>query len=299
MDVLELAILGLLKEQELHGYELKKRLADTLGARGVSYGSLYPALGRLETAGAVAVVEDVVAGAAIPLTGSLGGELAAFRARHAATRGSRGKKVYRITDRGEQLFAELLTAESTSGEDERLFNLRLAFARYLPAGARIGMLERRRVYLVERLSRLSVRVRTGRDRLDSYARSLLEHDRETTEHDLSWIDRLLSAERAAERTTERPAERTAEPPIEDGPDALLASGAGAYPPEISSTDLAVTPPVAQSPAVPPAIHIDLSPTSVGAISATPHRPAAPTTVGNYRPSLSGLRPRTSEENTTV
>jgi DNA-binding PadR family transcriptional regulator len=296
---------------------LKKRLADTLGARGVSYGSLYPALGRLETAGAVAVVESAAAGVAIPLTGSLGGELAAFRARHAATRGSRGKKVYRITDRGEQLFAELLTAESTSGEDERLFNLRLAFARYLPAGARIGMLERRRVYLVERLSRLSVRVRTGRDRLDSYARSLLEHDRETTEHDLSWIDRLLSAERAAERTAERAAEHTAEPPVEDGLDAPVASDADADPSEISSPALAVTPPVAQSPAAAPAIRIDLSPISVDVISETPHisatprssatphssatshRPAAPTTVGNYRPSLSGLHPRTSEENTTV
>src|SRR5881628_2630498 len=41
--LLELAILGLLKEQELHGYELKKRLAETLGQfSGVSFGSLYP-----------------------------------------------------------------------------------------------------------------------------------------------------------------------------------------------------------------------------------------------------------------
>jgi DNA-binding PadR family transcriptional regulator len=199
--MLELAILGLLKEQELHGYELKKRLADTLGARsGVSYGSLYPALGRLETAGAVKAVEsaDVVP---IPLTGSLGGELAAFRARRASSRGSRGKKVYGITDRGEQLFAELLTAESTSAEDERLFNLRLAFARYLPPGARLGLLERRRAHLLERLGRLSTRVRTGRDRLDGYAHSLLEHDRETTEHDLSWIDRLIATERSGGHPT--------------------------------------------------------------------------------------------------
>ena len=51
--MLELAILGLLKEQPLHGYELKKRLGDTLGFLwGVSYGSLYPALRRLERAGA-------------------------------------------------------------------------------------------------------------------------------------------------------------------------------------------------------------------------------------------------------
>src|SRR6478735_3527036 len=50
-SLLELAILGLLKEQELHGYELKKRLAETLGQfSGVSFGSLYPALARLEAA---------------------------------------------------------------------------------------------------------------------------------------------------------------------------------------------------------------------------------------------------------
>ena len=50
--MLELAILGLLKEQELHGYELKRRLTHTLGLlSSVSFGSLYPALSRLEAAG--------------------------------------------------------------------------------------------------------------------------------------------------------------------------------------------------------------------------------------------------------
>ena len=49
--MLELAILGLLKEQELHGYELKRRLTHTLGLlSSVSFGSLYPALSRLEAA---------------------------------------------------------------------------------------------------------------------------------------------------------------------------------------------------------------------------------------------------------
>src|SRR5881628_1558201 len=56
--VLELAILGVLKELDLHGYELKKRLAETLGPlSSVSFGSLYPALARLEAAGAVKAVE--------------------------------------------------------------------------------------------------------------------------------------------------------------------------------------------------------------------------------------------------
>jgi uncharacterized cupin superfamily protein len=57
--VLELAILGVLKEQELHGYELKKRLTEVLGAfSSVSFGSLYPALARLEAAGAVRIVVE-------------------------------------------------------------------------------------------------------------------------------------------------------------------------------------------------------------------------------------------------
>ena len=49
VDVIELAILGVLKESELHGYELKKRLREVLGPlSSVSFGSLYPALARLE-----------------------------------------------------------------------------------------------------------------------------------------------------------------------------------------------------------------------------------------------------------
>ena len=50
--VIDLAILGLLKESELHGYELKKRLRDIMGPlSSVSFGSLYPALARLEAGG--------------------------------------------------------------------------------------------------------------------------------------------------------------------------------------------------------------------------------------------------------
>ena len=200
--MLELAILGLLKEQELHGYELKKRLTERLGPlSSVSFGSLYPALGRLETAGAVRIIEgDGPARPAIPMTGSLGGERAAFRARRANARGSRGKKVYAITDRGEQLFDELLAADAQSGgDDDRAFNLKLAFARYLPPEARLGLLERRRAHLVERLARARASVRVGRERLDSYSNTLMEHRTEMTERDISWLDRLIAAERKTGR----------------------------------------------------------------------------------------------------
>ena len=197
--MLELAILGILKEQELHGYELKKRLTEALGTfSSVSFGSLYPALARLEKARAVKAVEARTGGdpAPIPMTGSIGGELAAFRARRAATgRGGRARKVYGITEVGEKLFEELLAAESASGDDDRAFNLKLAFARYLPPEARLGLLERRRAHLVERLARARAAVRSGRQRLDGYSRSLMEHGTETTERDISWIDQLIQDEK--------------------------------------------------------------------------------------------------------
>ncbi len=200
--MLELAILGLLQEQELHGYELKKRLGETLGPfSGASFGSLYPALRRLETAGAVKAVEarelaDPVR--PIPMTGSLGGELAAYAARRRAlssdSPGGRKKKVYGITPRGQQLFEELLAAGSQSSDDDRTFTLKLAFARFLAPEARLGLLERRRALLVERLAQAKSSVKTRRDRLDLYTRSLLEHSTHTTEHDISWLDQLIEAE---------------------------------------------------------------------------------------------------------
>jgi DNA-binding PadR family transcriptional regulator len=210
--LLELAILGLLKEQDLHGYELKKRLSDTLGLfSGVSFGSLYPALARLEAAGAVKAVDAYPAPpASIPLTGSLTGELAAFRAlspggrqRRSAGRPTRGKKVYGITDAGQRLFDELLATDNASSDDDRVFNLKLAFARHLPPDARLGMLERRRAALIERLAAARARLRAGRERFDTYTRSLAEHGTEATERDISWLDRLIAAEQARDHAAER------------------------------------------------------------------------------------------------
>ena len=44
-EVLELAVLGLLHDSPMHGYELRKQLNALLGwGRSLSYGSLYPCL---------------------------------------------------------------------------------------------------------------------------------------------------------------------------------------------------------------------------------------------------------------
>ena len=201
--MLELAILGLLKEQKLHGYELKKQLEALFGpVSKFSYGSLYPALSRLETAGAVSADSGPrePTPQPVPMTGSLSGELAAYRSRKAdrrpqslAARGQRNRRVYTITQEGERLFAELLAAdEVATTEDDRTFRLRLAFARYLPTPNRMAFFERRRRTLLERLAETKAAEHTHSS--DPYAAALMQHTTEETERDLSWIDKLIQRE---------------------------------------------------------------------------------------------------------
>jgi len=198
--MLDMAILGLLEERDLHGYEIRRLLRDHLGLlANVSFGSIYPGLTRLEKSGAV-VATDGGTGplprtpAAAPPTGSLSGELAVLRARRSpGTRSRRGKKVYRITDAGRQLFTELL-ADGGAADDARSFSLRLAFARHLAPSARLALLERRRAVLMQRLGETGSGARPD---LDPYARSVVEHTADGVSRDINWLDSLIASERAA------------------------------------------------------------------------------------------------------
>jgi DNA-binding PadR family transcriptional regulator len=191
-SALELAILGLLKEQDLHGYELRRRLGELLGPIGrLSFGTLYPALNRLETNGAVTVVK---------VTESRTGLTTA-----------RGRKVYGITKAGQELFDELLSASAASGEDDKSFALRLAFARYLSSEARLRLLHRRREQLAERLEETRDTVKARKGRLDDYGSSLMEHRIEMTQNDLAWLDRLIASENAAAAALPPVTSRTTKP----------------------------------------------------------------------------------------
>ena len=83
---LEMAVLGLLHESPLHGYELRKRLNLLLGwTRLLSYGSLYPALKRMLREGQITEVTN-------PASVSL-----------------RQRITYQITDAGREVFATEVT----------------------------------------------------------------------------------------------------------------------------------------------------------------------------------------------
>jgi DNA-binding PadR family transcriptional regulator len=174
--VLELAVLGLLKERPMHGYELRKQLTQRLGFFWtVSFGSLYPTLRKMEKRGAVEKARPAEAG-------------------------QRRKQVYRITAKGEREFLELLEEGTASAWEDEKFPLRLTFFRYLRPETRIRLLERRKDYLEDKLEegrRSLARVR--RNRADTYTLSLMRHGVEVTERDIAWLEELIAAEAGGDR----------------------------------------------------------------------------------------------------
>ena len=166
--MLNFAILGLLREGPRHGYELKRALGD-LGFWQVSFGSLYPALRRLEKQGFIE-----------------------------ATKGDGRRKAYRITEAGRARMVDML-AESGDGSD-RGFQLQLAFLGYLEPKRRLGVLEERRTALQDRLhgARTSFRgARSGAKNPDRYRMALMERRVRSTEADIAWLDELIAGERGA------------------------------------------------------------------------------------------------------
>lgn len=218
--MLELAILGVLREGDLHGYELKKQLDDVLPAwSSVSFGSLYPALARLERAGAVAAASTDRPPSS-PMTGALSGELAAFRSRlrdrgETPERGRRGRKSYRLTDIGAARLGELLT--DLDPTDDRAFTVQVAFCGHLGSAERTSLLARRRAELAQRLqqARLADDAEPGGD---PWRRSLREHAIRSLELDVAWLDGLLRDEQTLARPSgpEHPAATDLAPTLSGG-----------------------------------------------------------------------------------
>jgi DNA-binding PadR family transcriptional regulator len=172
--MIEMAILGLLKDRAMHGYEIKKELTAQLGQFWqASYGSLYPSIRRLEKRGAVERF-------------------------YPPTDVTRRKNIYRITPAGEALFSERLCEHSVL--DDTRFGVRLAFFRYMNSADRVALLERRRAYLQELVADLREKLRAYRERIDAYTYRLMEHRVDTTRADIEWIERLIAEEKLKAQT---------------------------------------------------------------------------------------------------
>jgi DNA-binding PadR family transcriptional regulator len=169
---LELAVLGLLHDSPLHGYELRKRLNLLLGwTRLLSYGSLYPALKRMLRAGLVTEVATAPAGVS-----------------------RRQRIVYQITEAGTEYFAGKITDVGPSAWEDEDFNMRFAFFSRTDSEVRLRILEGRRSRLQERLDRAtSNRSAAATDR---YVSELHRHAIESVEREVRWLTDLIAAERA-------------------------------------------------------------------------------------------------------
>lgn len=175
---LELAVLGLLHESPLHGYELRKRLNLLLGwTRLLSYGSLYPALKRMLRSGWINEVTTV-----------------------SPSVSRRQRIVYQITPAGTEFFTSEITEAGPAAWEDESFNMRFAFFSRTDAGVRMRILEGRRSRLQERLDR----ARSTRGGSDRYVTELQRHAIDSVEREVRWLTDLIEAERnSADRAPER------------------------------------------------------------------------------------------------
>jgi DNA-binding PadR family transcriptional regulator len=181
--MLELAILGLLLESPMHGYELRKQLVMKLGTirAAISYGSLYPTLRRLQQEGCITE--------ASPDAAPGDGEIPAMTSR-------RGRVVYAITAEGKERFAELLAQAGPETFDDPAFGVHFAFFARTDQQTRLRILEGRRRRVEERREGLRDVLGRAAERLDAYTLELQRHGLEAAEREVRWLEELIATERS-------------------------------------------------------------------------------------------------------
>ena len=178
-ETIELAVLGLLHEGPMHGYELRKRLNLMLGwGRVLSYGSLYPALKKM-------------------LRGDLIEELAP------KTVSRRPRIVYQLTEAGDAEFQRLMSEVGPTAWEDDNFDIRFAVFGRTDMEIRLRVLEGRRSRLQERLERVQKELAMTQQEVNRYAAELQRHGVESVEREVRWLSELINAERTGdEKSTE-------------------------------------------------------------------------------------------------
>lgn len=172
-ESLEFALLGLLSQTPLHGYELRKRLTSIFGPfRALSFSVLYPQLRRMLDAGLISEVE-------VPKGG----------------RSKRIRIVYSITPAGQGKF-DLLTESVTpqSWEDDN-FEVHVAFFSPTSSRNRLRILEGRHRRLKEKAEILRADLERSAVGLDKYLIEWRRHSLETAEREIVWLEEMITSER--------------------------------------------------------------------------------------------------------
>jgi DNA-binding PadR family transcriptional regulator len=186
--LLDFAVLGLLYEAPMHGYELRKQLGARLGGfRAFSYGSLYPALRRLVRDGLI--IEETVEAASTPEPSPW------------VRRSSSRRRVYRITAEGKERFAEMLADAGPQTWEDDGFGIHLTFFSRTPAETRMRILEGRRRRVEERREGLRATLGRAGAQIDRYTRELHQLGLDASEREVRWLNELIAHEQAEQRDT--------------------------------------------------------------------------------------------------
>ena len=178
-DTIELAVLGLLHEGPMHGYELRKRLNLMLGwGRVLSYGSLYPALKKMLRANLITEVSAT-----------------------ATPTSRRPRIVYEVTPAGHEQFQRLMSEVGPTAWEDDNFDIRFAFFSRTDMEIRLRILEGRRSRLEERLERVQSQLNRTQQQMDRYATELQRHGVESVEREVRWLSDMINAERHGEAIT--------------------------------------------------------------------------------------------------
>lgn len=172
-ESLEFALLGLLSQNPLHGYELRKRLIAIYGPfRALSFSVLYPQLRRMLDSGLIeeSFAED----------GGLS---------------RRSRIVYCLSAKGRARFLDLTETVSPDTWEDEGFEVRFAFFSPTSRHNRVRILEGRHRRLKEKAELLRSELEKSPVGIDKYLEEWRRHSLESAEREIVWLEDMIKTER--------------------------------------------------------------------------------------------------------
>lgn len=170
-ESLEFALLGLLSQNSLHGYELRKRLTAIYGPfRALSFSVLYPQLKRMMLA---ELIEESIE-AATP---------------------RRSRIVYGLTEKGRDRFEKLTDTVGPDTWEDEGFEVRFAFFSPTSTTNRVRILEGRHRRLKEKAEILRGELEKSPIGIDKYLEEWRRHSLESAEREIVWLEDMIKTER--------------------------------------------------------------------------------------------------------
>ncbi|NBU94231.1 MAG: PadR family transcriptional regulator [Actinobacteria bacterium] len=172
-ESLEFALLGLLSQGPLHGYELRKRMTAIYGPfRALSFSVLYPQLRKMS--------ESKIIAETVKESGGLS---------------RRSRIVYELTAKGKEKFSQLMESATPDNFEDEGFEVRFAFFGPTPRTSRVRILEGRHRRLIEKAEIIRRELSKIPEGIDAYLVEWRRHSLDSAEREIAWLEEMLKTER--------------------------------------------------------------------------------------------------------